>query len=328
MEEGIVAREGGLPFRAVRAAGVRGRSPLGMLRSGATLLAGLRDALRVLHEARPAAILGTGGYVCVPVFLAARLRRIPTLIYLPDIVPGLAVKSLAKIATGVACSFQPSLRFFDMSKTTVTGYPVRAELFTLDRAACRTTFGLHDDLPVVLVYGGSRGARSINRAIEALLPALTEVAQIVHVCGREGDEIWLRAAADALPPRQRERYHLYPYLLETMPQALVAADLAVCRAGASTLAELPAAGLPAVLVPLEAVRQDDNAAYLVDQGAALIVKNDAMLGTGAPTEGPLWQAVASLLRDRERLAQMRTQSRALAIPDAAERLADALLRYV
>jgi UDP-N-acetylglucosamine--N-acetylmuramyl-(pentapeptide) pyrophosphoryl-undecaprenol N-acetylglucosamine transferase len=151
---------------------------------------------------------------------------------------------------------------------------------------------------------------------------------VIHVCGREGDETWLRAAANELPEAQRARYHLHPYLTGTMSDALAAADLAVCRAGASTLAELPAVGLPAVLVPLLAVGQDANAAYLVDHGAAVVVNNDVMLGNGAPADGPLWQAIAGLLQDGERRAAMRRNSRALAVPDAAERLAGAMLALV
>lgn len=328
MEQAIIAREGPLPFHAVRAAGVRGRSPIALLGSLATLTLGVGDALAVLRRTRPTAILGTGGYVCVPVFVAARLLGIPTLIYLPDIVPGWAVKVLSRLATGVACSFPPSVRFFNPRKTVVTGYPVRQELFTLRQHEGRQLFGLDDALPVVVIYGGSRGARPINRAIAAILPELTARAQVLHVCGREGDETWLQAAAAKLPVDQQARYHLHSYLAGTMGHALAAADLAIARAGASTLAELPAVGLPAVLVPLTAVHQDDNARYLVDAGAALMVDNDAMLGTGAPADGPLWQAVRSLLDDPVRLQAMRTHSRALAVPDAAERLADALLAFV
>ncbi len=328
MEEGIVAQESDLPFRAVRAAGVRGRNPLLLSRSLLTLGAGVRDALGVLRAERPAVILGTGGYVCVPVFVAARMLRIPSLIYSLDIIPGLAVRTLARIATGALCSFPPGLQWLPAGKTRVAGYPVRAALFHMDRERSRQTFGLAADLPVVLVYGGSRGARAINLAIKALLPALTQLAQVIHVCGREGDETWLRAAADGLPSVQRARYHLHPYLTGTMSEALAAADLAICRAGASTLAELPAVGLPAVLVPLLAVGQDANAAYLVDHGAAVVVNNDALLDDGEPTAGPLWQAVAGLLRDGERRATMQRCSRALAVPDVAERLADAMLGLV
>jgi UDP-N-acetylglucosamine--N-acetylmuramyl-(pentapeptide) pyrophosphoryl-undecaprenol N-acetylglucosamine transferase len=325
MEEGLVSRESTLPFRAITAAAVRGRGPLELARNSGLIVRGTREARALIRQERPAAILGTGGYVCIPLFVAARQLGVPTMIYLPDIVPGLAVKVLARIANQVACSFEPSLAYLPRGKTIVTGYPVRPELFEIDRAGSRAAFGINDDLPVLFVYGGSRGARSINRAIEALLPDLLKLAHIIHVCGREGDETWLRATADRLPAELKARYQLFPYLHGTMVQAFGAADLAIARSGASTLAELPAAQLPAVLVPYPYVHQDENADYLVARGAAVKVADSAMLGTGDPTAGPLFREVQRLLTDREARAEMARRSAALALPDAAERLADGLL---
>lgn len=325
MEQTIIERETQLPYRAIRSAAVRSRGPLALARNSLVIMVGIGQAWRLLRAERPAAILGTGGYVCVPLFLAALALRIPTMIYLPDIRPGLAVRFLSRIATRVACSFEPSLAFLPRGKTIVTGYPVRPELKQREKQASRQTLGLSGDLPVVLVYGGSRGARSINRAIEQLLVPLLEISEVLHVCGREGDETWLRAAADRLPAELQARYHLRPYLEGTMPDALAAADLAICRAGASTLAELPAAGLPAILIPLTVVHQDLNADYLADGGAALSIADDAMLGTGDPLNGPLMQAARALLSDPVRRAEMAARSRVFARPDAAAHLATALL---
>src|SRR5262249_55222106 len=158
--------------------------------------------------------------VCVPLFLAARAARVPTAVYLPDVVPGLAVLLLARLATVVACNVENSERYFrwkrDERRTTndehgrpsfaprppsfvVTGYPARRELFDQDRATCLAAFGLDTQLPTLFIYGGSRGARSINQAIAALLPDLLPIAQLIHVCGREGDEAWLHEAAAQLP---------------------------------------------------------------------------------------------------------------------------------
>jgi UDP-N-acetylglucosamine--N-acetylmuramyl-(pentapeptide) pyrophosphoryl-undecaprenol N-acetylglucosamine transferase len=358
MERGLVERESDLPFRSIATAAVRGRNPLALVRSGAILAQGVVQARALIRREQPAAILGTGGYVCVPLFVAARQMGVPSLVYLPDIVPGLAVKLLARLAAGVACSFEPSLRYLPQGKTVVTGYPVRPELFTTDRAACRAAFGIADDLPVVVVYGGSRGARSINRAIEALLPDLLALAHVIHVCGREGDETWLRAAAERLPNELQTRYHLHPYLhsgqadmgtrgdgdreqgtgnqvsltpnlqppTSTMVQAFGAADLAIARSGASTLAELPAAKLPAVLVPYPYVHQDENADYLVAHGAAAKVADDAMLGADDPQAGALWPVVQRLLQDHAARAAMAERSASLARPHAAQAIAGELLR--
>jgi UDP-N-acetylglucosamine--N-acetylmuramyl-(pentapeptide) pyrophosphoryl-undecaprenol N-acetylglucosamine transferase len=374
MEAGLVTSESDLPFQALPAAALRGRSPLALARNIGTLARGTRAARRLIAVERPLAILGTGGYVCVPLFLAARAARVPTAIYLPDVVPGLAVRLLARLATLVACNVEDSARYFRLqvadcrlenlqsaidnlrSAICVTGYPVRHELFAQDRAACRAAFDLAAHPPVLLVYGGSRGARSINRAIAALLPDLLACAQVIHVCGHEGDEVWLREAAAGLPAELQARYRLYPYLYGGSPhnqtrrqsdqesgeqdhisrsseppvsrsivQAFGAADLALCRSGASTLGELPAAGLPAVLVPYPYVNQDENADYLVRREAALKVRDAEMLGGGRPTAGPLFQTLLRLIGDPRERATMSERSKALAQPNAAERLADLLL---
>jgi UDP-N-acetylglucosamine--N-acetylmuramyl-(pentapeptide) pyrophosphoryl-undecaprenol N-acetylglucosamine transferase len=325
MEEQIVARESALPFKALPAAALRGRGPVTLARNTLTMARGVLAARRLIAAERPAAILGTGGYVCVPLFLAARQKGVPTLIYLPDIVPGLAVKTLARVATRVACSFEESRPYLPADKMVVTGYPARQELFGLDKAACRAELGLGADLPVVLVYGGSRGARSINRAVEALLPELLELAQVLHVCGREGDEAWLREAQQRLPAGLQPRYHLHPYLHGTMPQALGAADLALCRSGASTLAELPAVGLGAVLIPYPYVHQDENADFMVRHGAAVKINDLEMLGPGRPSEGPLFGELRRLLGDEQARRSLSEHSLAIARPQAAAHLAAELL---
>lgn len=378
MEEQIVANESNLAFRAIPAAALRGRGPAALLRGLLTLAAGVRAARSLIRELRPAAILGTGGYVCAPLFLAARLARVPTMIYLPDVVPGLAVRLLSRIATVTAVNVADALPRLGLAvpgqgdrhgrlamrphggqgegdpaprssrptpRAIVTGYPVRAELFSQDKGACRRVFAFNDERPVVLVYGGSRGARSVNQAVRALLPALLEECQIIHICGREGDQQWLREAAAQLPAELQARYRLHPYLettssasggrgarcaptatAPTMLAAFGAADLAICRSGASTLAELPAAGLPAVLVPYPYVHQDENADYLVARSAAVKVADATMLGDDTrPQDGALYPAVIRLIRDKHERERMAERSRALARPDAAQHLAAALL---
>ncbi|NJP07005.1 MAG: UDP-N-acetylglucosamine--N-acetylmuramyl-(pentapeptide) pyrophosphoryl-undecaprenol N-acetylglucosamine transferase [Chloroflexaceae bacterium] len=343
MERAIVERESNLPFLGLPAAAIRGRNPITLTHNSVTIAAGALAARGLLRQLRPAALLGTGGYVCVPVFLAARSLGIPSIIYLPDVVPGMAVWMLARVATQVACTTITSRPHLEQPvgrlDVVETGYPVRKGLFDQDRASCRAAFGIDDDLPVLLVYGGSRGARSINQAIKALLPDLLPLCRIIHVCGREGDEDWLHEAAAALDAPLQARYQLYPYLESghplgdrvdqperTMVRALVAADIAVCRSGASILAELPAAGLASVLVPYPYVHQDENADYLVEHGAAVKVADHAMLPSdGSPRDGSLFAAIHHLIIHKTERQHMTERSRALARPDAAERLANALL---
>jgi len=267
---------------------------------------------------RPDALFVTGGYASVPVALAAWVLRTPILLYLPDIEPGLAVRFIARLATRVAVTTDDSRAYFPARKTTVTGYPVRPEFAGQTRQAARESLGLLPDVPTLLVFGGSHGARSINQALAECLEEYLSEAQVLHVSG-ELDWPWVAERAERLSPRLRSRYHLHPYLHEEMGQALAAADLAICRAGASTLGELPLFGLPAILAPYpHAWRyQRVNAEWLASRQAAVVLRDESLAQQLLPT-------VRGLLADSERLARMRERSGRLARPEAAARLAEEL----
>jgi UDP-N-acetylglucosamine--N-acetylmuramyl-(pentapeptide) pyrophosphoryl-undecaprenol N-acetylglucosamine transferase len=284
---------------------------------------GMRQCQQFIRDFRPDAILITGGYVAAPVALAAwrglNGRRVPLLIYLPDLAPGLSIRLTSRLAQRVAISFPEVAHFFG-SKAVVTGYPVRPELLQLSRADARKELGLNDlePLPVLLVFGGSRGARSINQALAAALPELLPHWEVIHVSGQLD---WPNVAqrASELPEDLRSRYHAYPYLHEEMLAALRAADLAVARAGASTLGEFPAVGLPSILVPYPYAGQHQglNAAYLADRGAAIVLPDGLLSQQLAVT-------VESLRTDPERLDTMRRAALGLSRPDAAANLAQQL----
>ncbi len=326
MEEALLRQAGAtLPFAAIPAAAVRGRAPWTLLHNLAVLTRGVRQAGRLMADFRPQAVLVTGGYVTVPIGLAAWRRRTPLLVFLPDVVPGLAVRFLARLATRVATTTPDSARYLPRAKHVVTGYPVRPELLAADRGQARAHFGFSAEEKVLLVYGGSRGARSINLAVGAGLPALLERCAIVHVCGREGDEEQLRQQAAALPTHLQARYRLHPYLHQEMPAALAAADVALCRAGASILGELPAVGLPAILVPYPYVHQDENADYLVRHGAAVKVPDRVLRAAdGRPAAAALLQALDDIVGHPSRQAEMAGAARRLARPEAAAALATEL----
>jgi UDP-N-acetylglucosamine--N-acetylmuramyl-(pentapeptide) pyrophosphoryl-undecaprenol N-acetylglucosamine transferase len=259
----------------------------------------------------------TGGYASVSVALAAWSKHMPIVIYLPDIVPGMAIQYLSRLAAKIAVTSEESYRFFRRDKVVVTGYPVRAEVFELSQREGREALGLEQDVKTLLVFGGSRGARSINRAAVAGLRELLPKCQMVHITGSL-DASWVTGAAKSLPQELRARYHQYDYL-HNMPHALVAADLVVARAGASTLGEFPAAGLPAVLVPYphSGQHQQPNALYMVAGGAAELLPDAALEEELVPT-------VRALLEDETRWESMRQAARAMSRPDAAERIADLL----
>jgi len=305
-----------MPFRAVRAGALRGRSPWGFIQGVSNLLLGTMEARKYLKKFRPHVVFATGGYASVPVAVAARIGRRPLLVYLPDIHPGWAVRLIARLATRIAVTSDASLPHLPKGKTSVTGYPVRRGFLGAARDEAQRRLGLDPSLKTLLVSGGSLGAHSINRLVAENLPGLAALCQIVHVSGA-ADLDWLTRVHDELPEELRSRHHLYPYLHEEMPWAMAAADLALSRAGASTLGELPALGLPAVLVPGPFSDQEANARYLSERGAALTLTNSHVSGAV-----PL---LKELLNDDERLKTMSQAARTLARPDAAGRIAGLLI---
>jgi UDP-N-acetylglucosamine--N-acetylmuramyl-(pentapeptide) pyrophosphoryl-undecaprenol N-acetylglucosamine transferase len=316
MEAELVGRAG-IEFQAVLGAGVHGlgwRSLPNLVR----LAAGFFQSLGVVGRFRPHALFVTGGFVAVPVALAAWLRRVPGLVYLPDIEPGLAVRFLSRLARKVAVTAEESRAYFPGRDVVVTGYPVRPEMTAAGRQQAIAAFGLEAGRPTLLVFGGSRGARSLNRALLGSLPELLAHYQIIHISGQL-DWPEVRAAADKLPEDVRSRYHAFDYLHDEMALAFAAADLAVARAGASTLGELPLFGLPAILVPYpHAWRyQKVNADYLASRGAAVRLNDEDLEVRLAPV-------VRELLDDRPRLAAMSSSMRALARPEAAGTIAGEL----
>lgn len=304
-------------YEGVSTGPLRGANPLEAVRSAWLIVRGALQAGRLLRRWRPAAVLATGGFVSVPLALAAWLRRVPLLVYLPDMEPGLAVRALARIATRVAVSFAPAAEH--LPGAVVTGYPVRRALFELLRDDARARLGLHEGLPMILVMGGSRGARSINQALQAALPSLLQRAEVLHITGSLDYEQCAMAQA-ALPAELQARYRVHAYLHDEMVPALAAADLVIARSGAATLGEFPAVGLPAVLVPYPYAGQHQrvNAAYLADAGAAVVLEDDRLADELGPT-------LERLLDDDDALRRMAAAARSLSMPRAAERIAEELV---
>lgn len=312
-------RDAGFTFNhydEVRAGPLHGVRPLQAIRSALEMAIGTVQALGLLRRRKPDALLLTGGWVGLPAALAARLLGVPSLIYLPDIEPGLAIKRLAPLTRRVATTVADSAAFFPAGKTVVTGYPLRAEMRRATREAGIAHFKLDPARPTLLVFGGSRGARTINQALLTLAPELIAAgAQIIHVTGTldwEADSAHHAALAEA-SAETAAHYHLFPYLHSDMGLAMAAADLAVCRSGASTLGELPFFGLPAILVPYPYAwrYQKTNADWLAARGAGRVLRDEAMAGELGPV-------LLELLGDRAQLDGMRAHCAALAQPEGAE----------
>jgi UDP-N-acetylglucosamine--N-acetylmuramyl-(pentapeptide) pyrophosphoryl-undecaprenol N-acetylglucosamine transferase len=317
MEQRIIDREE-LAFYPISVGAVRGTGPLTKLRNMGRLAIGTFQAGRLISQFRPDVILATGGYVSVPLVLAGWAAKCPSLIYLPDAEPGLAVKFLTLFATRIALSFEGVAGRFPVRKTMTSGYPVRRALFTTSKAGARTSLGLTGERPVLLILGGSRGAHSINVAVRRELVSLLGMAQILHISGL-GDYEELNRVRTGLNPELRSRYHLFSYAYDHMIDALVSADLVIARAGAAVLGEFPAVGLPAILVPYPYAgqHQQSNAEYLAKHNAAIIVPDGEL-------EYRLLPALGELLGDATRLQTMAAASRDLALPDAARSIAEEL----
>jgi UDP-N-acetylglucosamine--N-acetylmuramyl-(pentapeptide) pyrophosphoryl-undecaprenol N-acetylglucosamine transferase len=317
VEESLVARAD-IPFSAIPAGGLHGVAILSALRNLIKLIAGTLKSLSLISQHKPSVMFTTGGFVAAPVAVACWLRRVPIVEYLPDIEPGLAVKFVARLATKIGVTTDDSIQYFRSSKTVVTGYPTRSDLATSDRAAALDRFGLDRNRQTLLVFGGSKGARSINRAIGSILENLLGKIQIIHISGAT-DALEVQAARDQLPENLKRHYHVFEYVHD-MGLALAATDLVVSRAGASILGEYPLFGLPSILIPYPYAwrYQKVNADYLAARGAAIRLIDDETLSVKLAAE------IDRLLNDDRSLAAMRTAARSLARPDAALALANVI----
>ena len=305
-----------VPARGIRllelpVRGVRGKDWQARLRAPWMLLTALRAAWAALRRERPRSVLALGGYVAGPGGLAAFLRRVPLVVHEQNAMPGMTNRVLARLARRVLVGFPDAL-----PRAACSGNPVRAVIADLPAPAQR--FAARTGRARLLVLGGSQGARALNLGVPAalaLLPAV-ERPEVWHQCGAQGVEA-TRAAYAAAGIEAR----IEPFI-EAMEQAYAWADLALCRAGALTLAELAAAGLGAILVPYPHAVDDHqtrNAEFMTGAGAARLLPESAL---SAQT---LARELGMLLADRARLLGMATAARALARPDAAARIADACL---
>jgi len=316
IEARVVPREG-FELDVLRSAGLKGKSIRDRARGASLLAPGVVDAWRLLSRRRPDLVIGVGGYSSGPVVLVAALRGIATMLLEQNAVPGLTNRLLARVVRAAAVTFESTQRFFG-AKAFVSGNPVRPEFLA---AAGSSTESASDETRI-LVFGGSQGAHAINVAMveaAAQLAAGGSHLRVTHQTGERDVEMVRGAYRQAGLPADVE-----PFLYD-MGRRLGQADIVVCRAGATTLAEITAAGKAAILVPLPTATDDHqrlNAEALARAGAAEVVLQSALNGR------TLAEAIFSLVRDRERRARIAAAARSLARPDAAKRIVDKALELV
>ena len=312
IEARVLPREG-LTLDVIRSAGLKGKSIAGALRGAALLPLSAFDAWRVISRRNPDVVIGLGGYSSAPVVMLAALRGTPTLVMESNAIPGFANRRLAPMVTAAAVTYDETIRYFG-SKAFVSGNPVRSEFFE----------EAHDDqhsppgAARVLVFGGSQGAHAINVAMVEAAPRLAAHARlaITHQTGERDLEMvrdgYKRAGLQA---------RVEPFLF-AMDREMKSADLVVCRAGATTLAELTASGRASILVPLPTAADDHqrkNALALVKQGAAHMVEQRELSGDRLAAE------IVAFATDVERRRAMGAAAQRLARPDAAKVIVDRVL---
>jgi len=328
IEARVVPREG-FTLDVIRSAGLKGKSLQSIARGFALLPLSALDAAQVISKRRPSVVIGVGGYSSGPVVLLAALRGIPTLLMEQNAMPGLTNRMLAPVVNAAAVTYQESVRFFG-GKSFVSGNPVRPEFFQNEGAHGHdsgTPSRRRDGNPAfrppgaarVLVFGGSQGAHAINMAMVEAAPRLAAGAPglaITHQTGERDLEVvrdgYRRAGLEA---------RVEPFLF-AMDREMTSADVVVCRAGATTLAELAAAGNASILIPLPTATDDHqrkNALALVSQGAAQMIEQRELTGDRLSSE------IVALIGDPERRRRLSEAARRLARPDAATTIVDRVL---
>jgi UDP-N-acetylglucosamine--N-acetylmuramyl-(pentapeptide) pyrophosphoryl-undecaprenol N-acetylglucosamine transferase len=324
LEKDIVPRYG-YPLEFIRVAGFDRHLGLGTLKSAGELLLGMGDAYSLINRINPELVVGTGGYVCGPVLFWGAMKRVATCIQEQNAMPGVTNKILSRFVDKVFLGYKAGERYLSgSSEKIVTGNPVRAEILESTREEGIAKFGLDPAMKTLLVFGGSRGARTIN---ESMIPVEKALAgnrqiQILHATGTYGYAAHMEAIGSAI--KDCNNIHVVPYLHE-MPLALAAADLAVSRAGAIGLAELMVKGIPSILIPYPyatANHQEYNARALAGMGAAEVILDKDLNGE------ILLATIQKLFKDPDLLRMMHKGALKAGNPDAADQIAKAALEMV
>ena len=295
----------GYPLQLVRVGALKNVSLTTRLKTAFDLPRAIWDSGRMLNEFAPDVVIGVGGYASGPAMLSALVKHIPTLAFEPNVVPGFANRLVAHFVSGAAVHFEETANYFRRAE--VTGVPVRQAFFEIPPK--------RGGIPTVLIFGGSQGAHAINEAMIGCLSVLKREAPGIHIIHQTGERDYNDALANY--KKLGESAEVFKFI-EDMPAAFARADLVVCRSGASTVAEIAAAGKPAVFVPFPRAADDHqrvNAEVLARHGAAVVVEESRLDGVW------LSETIATLLQDSRRLERMSQSARELAHPNAAKDIA-------
>src|SRR5256714_163381 len=328
--ENELAPAAGFPLAVIKAGKLQRYVSWSTVTGMARVPVGITQAVGIIRKFRPDVVFTSGGYVAVPAGLAARVNSVPLLMHQQDVPPNLSNRLIAPLATRISVAFADSLSYFPARKTLQLGNPVRQEILDMRQVSpqeARRQLELDAELPLLLVTGGSQGARHLNQVVCRTLPDLLPYCQVLQISGKlllqETRELSEQAMAE-LDAGLRQRYRLVPYLNEEMPAALQAAELVLCRSGAATLSELAVLGKPSILVPLPPAigssPQAANAGMFGRSGAAQVVKDTEL------TRELLVDRVKSIFTSNTLLQSMAEAVRTFARPDATQDIVAEVMR--
>ena len=327
LEMDIVGKRGDIPFQTIRVEGLPRKISPALIKAGIKALNGCLDARKVISDFRPDVVIGTGGYVCGPIVLAAKLAGVPALIHEQNALPGITNKLLSKWVDCVMVNFAASKSYFaHPERVRVTGLPVRSEVLTAQKEDGLAYFGFSKENVTLLVSGGSRGAKSINLAMAQSYPELIKHKnlQIIHLTGAVSYEDTLNEIKkQGIDLASEPQIIIKPYLNE-MQYALAAADFCVGRAGATYLAELTACGKASILIPYPFAaenHQQYNAQALVDQGAAKMILDKELNSTNLSAE------IINLLENETKRKTMAAMAAQAGKKDALAEIAALVTKY-
>ncbi|EYE88410.1 UDP-diphospho-muramoylpentapeptide beta-N- acetylglucosaminyltransferase [Fervidicella metallireducens AeB] len=317
LEKKLVPKEG-FNIKLITVEGLNKKFSIETFSSIGKAFKGYFQASKIIKDFKPDVVIGTGGYVCGPVVLTAAFKGIPTIIHEQNAIPGMTNKILSRFVTKIAISFKASEKYFPKSKTVFTGNPVRNNILKVNKDKAREFWGFDKNKPLLLVVGGSRGAKNINNAVVDIIPTLNNRGiQLLFITGEnQYDEVIEKLKDKNIELKSLKGIKIMPYVFN-MQDALGACDLIVSRAGATILSEITAIGLPAILIPSPYVannHQEFNALALEENGAAIIIKETQL------KEDIFSEQILNIINNHETLLKMSVNSKRLAVLDAADKI--------
>ena len=312
--ENKIVPETGISFKTIKIQGFKRKLSLDNIKTVQLFVESIKRSKEILREFKPDVVIGTGGYVSGSVVYAAARMKIPTIVHEQNSVPGITNKFLSRFANRVGISFPDAAQYFPENKTVLVGNPRAQEVVTSGKSEVLEQYGLLPDIPTVLIFGGSQGALKINQAVIQALPKFSQ--KEYQVLYASGDRYYNEIAEKFDIEKINHNLSLQPYI-KNMTDVMANVDLLIGRAGATSIAELTALGLPAILIPSPYVTNDHqtkNAQSLVNAGAVKMITDADLNGE------KLVEAVDEIMGDPEKKAMMAKASRQEGIPDAAERL--------